>query len=87
VSADSLAAHGKFARNHGLPFPLLSDEGRQTCRAYGVWKKKSMYGKSYEGIERSTFVIDRDGRLAAVFRKVSVDGHHREVLEAVSQLG
>jgi peroxiredoxin Q/BCP len=86
VSADSLASHEKFSGKYQLPFPLLSDGDRQVCRAYGVWKKKSLYGKSYEGIERSTFVIDREGRLAAVFRKVNVDGHDLEVLEALQKL-
>ena len=86
VSMDSLDSHHKFASKFSLPFPLLSDEDGKTCRAYGVYQKKSMYGREYWGIERSTFVIDRQGRLAAVYRKVKVDGHDQEVLGALATL-
>jgi peroxiredoxin Q/BCP len=66
-----------------LPFALLSDEGKEACKAYGVYKEKSMYGRKYWGIERSTFVIDAAGRLKALFRKVKVPGHVDEVLAAL----
>lgn len=84
VSPDSVRSHDRFRDKHGLPFPLLSDEGHEVARAYGVWVKKSQYGREYMGVERSTFVIGADGRIKAVFRKVKVDGHADEVLEAVS---
>jgi peroxiredoxin Q/BCP len=86
VSMDSLDSHHKFAGKFSLPFPLLSDDDGKTCRAYGVYQKKSMYGREYWGIERSTFVINPQGRLAAVYRKVKVDGHDQEVLQALARL-
>lgn len=79
MSADSVASHRKFAEKNGLPFILASDKERAVIRAYGVWKEKSMYGRSYYGIERSTFVISETGTLLAVFRKVKVEGHVEEV--------
>ena len=79
-----------FAKHLGVPFPLLSDWGREACTAYGVrygvWKEKEMYGKPHMGIERTTFVIGPDGRIARVFPKVKVEGHADEVLEAVREL-
>jgi peroxiredoxin Q/BCP len=86
VSMDSLDSHHKFAGKFSLPFALLSDEDGKTCRAYGVYRKKSMYGREYWGIERSTFVIDPQGHLAAVYRKVKVEGHDQEVLRALAAL-
>ena len=83
VSKDSTASHEKFAKKYGLPFLLLSDPDVAVCEAYGVYKKKSMYGRSFLGIERTTFVIDPRGRIAAIFPKVSVNGHAEAVLEAV----
>ena len=83
VSADSLKSHEKFRDKNGLPFYLLSDEGAEVCEAYGVWKKKKMYGKEYMGIERSTFVIDEEGILREIYRKVKVPGHVEAVLERV----
>jgi peroxiredoxin Q/BCP len=83
VSLDGQASHQKFIKKFSLPFPLLSDEDKTVSAAYGVYKEKSMYGKKFWGIERSTFVIDADGRLKAVFRKVKVDGHVDEVLAAL----
>lgn len=80
VSADSVGSHASFAAKYGLSFPLLSDPDKQAIKAYGVWKKKSMYGRSYMGIERTTFVIDPVGRIKAVFPKVKVAGHVKEVL-------
>ena len=83
VSLDGKESHQKFIKKFGLPFPLLSDEDAAVSKAYGVYKEKSMYGKKYWGIERSTFVIDPDGKVKAVFRKVKVDGHADEVLKAL----
>ena len=86
ISKDSLASHEKFASKHALTVPLLSDEHADVCEAYGVWAEKSMYGKKYFGIERSTFLIDGEGRIARVWRKVKVPGHAEEVLDAVKAL-
>lgn len=83
VSKDSLASHHKFREKEGLTFDLLSDADSDVCERYGVWKEKSMYGRTHMGIERTTFVIDGAGRVAKVFPKVKVDGHADEVLEAV----
>lgn len=81
VSADSPEKHRKFAEKFSLPFPLLSDEGHDLIKAYGVWVEKSMYGKKYMGIERSTFVIDPDGLLKAIYRKVKPAEHADQVLK------
>ena len=80
VSTDSLASHRAFIDKHGLPFPLLSDETGDIVRAYGVWVEKSMYGRKYMGLERSTFVIDGAGRISAIFRRVKPDQHADQVL-------
>jgi thioredoxin-dependent peroxiredoxin len=85
VSADSVASHKKFADKYGLVFPLLSDEKKEMIKKYGVWKEKSMYGKKYMGIERTTFVIDEKGVISHIFPKVKVDGHVEEVLEALEE--
>jgi peroxiredoxin Q/BCP len=84
VSTDDLASHQKFSKKYSLPFTLLSDQNAEVSNAYGVYKEKSMYGKTFWGIERSTFVIDETGRLKAVFRKVKVDGHVQEVMDALT---
>lgn len=86
VSKDPVAKHDKFVAKHDLGIPLLSDEGGDLCERLGVWKEKSMYGKTFMGIERSTFLIDRDGRIAREWRKVKVPGHAEEVLDAVRAL-
>ena len=83
VSADSVESHAKFAAKHGLRFPLLSDESKEVLKAYGVWKEKSMYGRKFMGIERTTFIIDDKGKVTHVFQKVRVDGHTEEVLNAL----
>jgi peroxiredoxin Q/BCP len=75
VSPDDTASHEKFQKKFQLPFPLLSDEGAKVATAYGVWKEKSMYGRTYMGIERTTFLIAPDGRIAKIYPKVKVDGH------------
>lgn len=83
VSKDSVASHRKFKEKHGLPFTLLSDPEGKACEAYGVWKEKSMYGRKYMGIERSTFVIGPDGRVKEAYGKVKVPGHVKAVLGAI----
>ena len=86
LSKDSVKAHDKFCKKHGLSIILASDEGGTTCEDYGVWLEKSMYGKTYMGIERTTVLIDSAGAVARVWNKVSVKGHADEVLEAVRAL-
>lgn len=83
VSPDPIASHQKFIKKFDLPFLLLADEQQQVSELYEVWKKKSMYGKEYMGIERSTFVIDKTGKLVQEWRKVSVNGHVDEALTYV----
>ena len=83
VSADGVNSHAKFASKHDLSFPLLSDEKKEVLKAYGVWKEKSMFGRKYMGIERTTVVIDERGIIAHVFPKVKVDGHAKEVLDVL----
>lgn len=86
VSPDSLKSHAKFIENQSLNFPLLADEGHAVCEAYGVWVEKTNYGKKYMGVERSTFLIDKGGKIAKAWRKVKVAGHADEVLESVKNL-
>jgi thioredoxin-dependent peroxiredoxin len=85
ISPDGLESHGKFRAKHSLPFTLLADEDHAVAEKYGVWKEKSMYGRTYMGIERTTFVIDAAGKIASIFRKVKIDGHVEEVLAAVRE--
>lgn len=85
ISKDSVEKHAKFAKKYALTVGLLSDT-EDVCEAYGVWKEKSMYGKTYMGIERSTFLIDGNGKISRAWNKVKVDGHAEEVLEAVKSL-
>jgi peroxiredoxin Q/BCP len=82
ISADSVASHDKFKKKYDLAFPLVSDEDRTALEAYGVWVEKSMYGKKYMGIERTTVLIDKDGLVRAIWSKVKVPGHVDEVLAA-----
>lgn len=86
ISRDTLAKHAKFATKYGLRVELGSDEVGQVTEAFGVWAKKSLYGREYMGIERTTFLIDREGRVVRVWRKVKVKGHAEQVLEAVRAL-
>ena len=86
ISVDSLASHEKFAEKHNLLFPLLADEDKTVVRDYGVWLEKSMYGKSFLGTERATFVIDKQGIIRKVWPKVKVEGHVDEVLDFVKSL-
>ena len=83
VSADSVASHQRFSQKFDFNFPLLSDESKAMIQAYGVWKEKSMYGRKYMGIERTTVLIAKDGTISHVFPKVKVEGHYEEVLEAL----
>ena len=87
LSKDSVASHDKFKTKHGLPFPLASDEDGQVVEAYGSWVEKNMYGKTYMGIDRSTFLIGPDGTLRKVWRKVKVPGHVDAVLAAAREAG
>ena len=84
ISPDKPARHDRFKAKHGLPFALGSDEDHSVAEAYGVWVEKRMYGRGYMGIERSTFLIDEDGRIARIWRKVRVKGHAEAVLDALS---
>lgn len=84
VSADTPSSHEKFAAKYNLTFPLVSDEKKELVKKYGVWKEKSMYGKKYMGIERTTFVIDEKGFISHIFPKVKVEGHTEEILQALS---
>ena len=86
VSKDSVASHDKFKAKHGLNFHLISDQEGCLCESCGVWVEKSMYGKKYMGIERATFLVDADGTVQRVWRKVKVPGHVEEVLEAAKAL-
>lgn len=86
VSRDSVKSHDKFKDKHNLNFTLASDEDGSICEAYGVWVEKSMYGKKFMGIERSTFLIDEEGVLRRIWRKVKVGGHVDAVLKETQQL-
>jgi thioredoxin-dependent peroxiredoxin len=86
LSKDSVAAHDKFCKKYGLGIVLVSDLDGGVCEAYGVWKEKSMYGKTYMGIERTTVLIDGKGQIAQIWPKVKVKGHAEEVLAAVQAL-
>ncbi len=83
VSPDSVESHKKFAEKYNLPFTLLSDEEKDVLKKYEVWKEKSMYGRKYMGVERTTFIIDKNGKIKKIFNKVKVQGHNEEVLEAI----
>lgn len=83
ISPDSVKSHQKFKAKYELPFTLLADEEKVALQAYDIWKEKSMYGRKYMGVERTTFVIDPDGRIARVFDKVKPAGHAEEVMAAI----
>lgn len=83
VSKDSVESHKKFKTKYELPFTLLSDESTKMLEDYGVWKEKSMYGRKYMGIERSTFIIDEKGNISEIFNKVKVTGHIEEILKLI----
>jgi len=86
ISPDSVKSHQKFKEKFGLPFTLLADEDHAIAEKYGVWQKKSMYGRTYMGIARTTFVIDKDGKVAKIFEKVKPKGHAEEVEQAIDEL-
>ncbi|HMN38976.1 MAG TPA: thioredoxin-dependent thiol peroxidase [Hyphomicrobium sp.] len=86
VSPDSPASHAKFKTKHDLGLRLAADENKAAAQAYGVWVEKTMYGRKYMGVERSTFLVDKSGKLARIWRKVKVPGHAEEVLKAVKAL-
>ncbi len=86
VSKDSVESHNKFKDKYCLPFTLASDANSTVCEAYGTWVEKNMYGKKYMGIQRDTFLIDKTGKIRKLWRKVSVDNHCNEVLDAVRKL-
>jgi peroxiredoxin Q/BCP len=86
ISPDSLKKHANFRKKHGLTTPLAADESREAIEAYGVWGEKTMFGRKYMGVIRSTFLIGRDGKIARVWRKVRVPRHAEEVLEAAKAL-
>ena len=86
ISPDSAASHDRFKAKHSLALSLASDPEKATLQAYEVWKEKSMYGRKYFGVERSTFLIDRTGRIAKIWRKIKVPGHAEEVLAAAKAL-
>jgi len=84
VSTDSVESHQKFKKKFDLNFPLLADTDKKLVEAYGTWKEKSMYGRKYMGIERTTFIIDEQGKISHIFPKVKVSEHYDEVLEALN---
>ncbi len=86
VSKDSVKSHDRFVEKQGLKTKLISDEELEIIQGYGVWKEKSMYGRKFMGVERSTFLIDEEGKIAKIWRKVKVTGHVEEVLEAAKAL-
>lgn len=87
VSPDSLDSHRKFRKKYQLPYRLLSDAAHRLADAFGIWKEKALYGRKYMGIERTTVIIDRKGRVARIFPKVQIPGHVQEVEKAVRELG
>jgi peroxiredoxin Q/BCP len=87
VSPDPVRSHARFKAKYHLPFTLLADTDHRVAEAYGVWQEKQLYGRKYMGVERTTFVIDRDGRVARVFAKVKPAGHAEEVAGALAELG
>ncbi len=86
VSPDSARSHRKFREKYELPYNLLVDDGHRLADAFGIWKEKTLYGVKYMGVERTTVIIDRDGKVAKIFPKVQIDGHVEEVAAAVTAL-
>ncbi|MDI6766375.1 MAG: thioredoxin-dependent thiol peroxidase [Bacteroidota bacterium] len=84
ISADTIESHHKFSEKYKLPFPLLSDESKEVIKTYGAWKKKWFMGKSFMGIERTTFIIDEEGKIAQIFPRVIVDKHIWEILKFIN---
>jgi peroxiredoxin Q/BCP len=86
ISPDSVESHEKFAGKYGVPFTLLADDDHSICEKYGVWVEKNMYGKKYMGVQRATFLIGKDGKIARIWPQVKISGHVEEVLAAASKL-
>jgi thioredoxin-dependent peroxiredoxin len=86
ISPDSIASHEKFRKKHGLALRLAADESKTAIEAYGIWQEKTLFGRKYMGVERTTVLIDREGKIAQVWRKVRIAGHAEEVLEAARAL-
>ena len=86
ISADTLESHGQFRDKFKLNFPLLADVDHKVAERYGAWREKNMYGKKFFGIQRSTYLIDAEGKVAKVWKSVKVDGHDQQVIEALAQL-
>ncbi len=84
ISTDTIESHRKFSEKYQLPFPLLSDDSKETIKAYGAWQEKWFMGKSFMGIERTTFIIDEEGRIAQIFPRVKVDKHIWEILKFIN---
>jgi peroxiredoxin Q/BCP len=85
VSPDSLASHQKFAEKHQLPFPLIADEEKKIIKAYGAWGPKKLYGREYEGLLRTTFIIDENGRIEEIFTKVKTKDHTNQILKTINE--
>lgn len=85
ISPDSIDSHKKFVQKYNLPFILLSDEKKEVLKKYNVWKEKNMYGRKYMGVERTTFLIDENGKIIKIFPKVKVNGHIEEVIKAFKE--
>ena len=85
ISKDSVQRQSKFAKKYNLKFNLLSDENEKVCEKFGVWVNKSMYGRTYKGIERSTFLVNRNGKILKIWRKVKVNNHVEEVLDTIKE--
>ena len=86
ISADSVESHARFRKKHDLPYSLLADVDHEVCDRYGVWGPKSLFGVKYDGISRTTFIVDEHGRIAKVFEKVKSAGHGDEVANVLEQL-
>ena len=87
ISPDDIQSHRKFKQKHELPYPLLVDEEHRLADQFGIWKEKTMYGLKYMGVERTTVIVDREGRIARIFSNVKIPGHVQEVEAAVRSLG
>jgi peroxiredoxin Q/BCP len=85
VSPDSVASHQKFAEKHQLPFPLIADEEKKIIKAYGAWGPKKLYGREYEGLLRTTFIIDENGKIEEVFTKVKTKDHTNQILKTINE--
>jgi len=85
VSPDSLASHQKFAEKHQLPFPLIADEEKKIIKVYGAWGPKKLYGREYEGLLRTTFIIDENGRIEEIFTKVKTKDHTNQILKTINE--